>query len=124
MLILKPRVERLKRYVWSTELTALRRWQARALWTLRFVYVLLRDLTRDRISLRATSLVYITLLSLVPILAVSVSVLKSIGIHRQFEPILMDFFKPLGDKGHELGLQIITFVNNLEVGVSSNTRRA
>ena len=117
MFITKARVAQLQRYVWSTELAALRRWQARGLWILRFAYVLLRDLTRDRISLRATSLVYITLLSLVPMLAVIVSVLKSIGIHRQFEPIVMDFFKPLGDKGHELGLQLVAFVNNLQVGV-------
>ncbi len=108
---------RLRRYVWSTDLTALTRWHVRGLWALRFTYVLARDLARDRLSLRATSLVYTTLLSLVPLLAVSVSVLKAIGIQRQFEPILMDFFDPLGDKGHALGVQIMTFVNNLRVGV-------
>lgn len=108
---------RLRRYVWSTDLTTLRRWHAHALWILRFTYVLVRDLARDRLSLRATSLVYTTLLSLVPLLAVSVSVLKLLGIQRQFEPIVMDFFNPLGDKGHELGVQIMTFVNNMQVGV-------
>ncbi len=108
---------RLRRYVWATDLTTLPRWHARAVWALRFVYVLARDLTRDRVSLRATSLVYTTLLSLVPLLAVSVSVLKLLGIQRQFEPVLMDFFKPLGDQGHALGVQIMTFVNNMQVGV-------
>ncbi len=108
---------RLWRYLWSTDLATLTRWQARILWTLRFAFVLVRDLARDRVSLRATSLVYTTLLSLVPLLAVSVAVLKLLGIQKQFEPILMDFFDPLGDRGHALGVQIMTFVNNLQVGV-------
>lgn len=108
---------RLQRYVWSTDLTLLPRWHARALWALRFIYVLARDIARDRVSLRAASLVYTTLLSLVPLLAVCVSVLKLIGIHRWLEPALMDFFDPLGDKGHALGIQIMTFVNDLQVGV-------
>jgi membrane protein len=108
---------RLRRYVWSTDLATLTRWHARGLWALRFTYVLARDVARDRLSLRATSLVYTTLLSLVPLLAVSVSILKSIGIQRQLEPVLMDFFDPLGDKGHALAVQIMTFVNDLHVGV-------
>ena len=51
------------------------------------------------LSIRATSLVYTTLLSLVPFLAVTFSVLKAFGIHQQIEPILSQALDPLGEKG-------------------------
>ncbi|MBH0183170.1 MAG: YihY family inner membrane protein, partial [Nitrospira sp.] len=63
------------------------------------------------------SLVYTTLLSLVPFLAVMFSVLKAFGAHQQIEPLLNQVLEPLGPKGAEVTGQIIGFVNNLKVGV-------
>jgi membrane protein len=63
------------------------------------------------------SLVYTTLLSLVPLLAVSVSVLKAFGVHNQVEPALAGFLAPLGPKGQEITVRVISFVENLKVGV-------
>ena len=58
---------------------------------------------RDRdLSVRATGLVYITLLSLVPFLAVMFSVLKAFGVHQQIEPFLAQGLEPLGPKGAEI----------------------
>jgi len=45
--------------------------------------------TLGRLSLEAMSLVYTTLLSLVPLLAVSFSVLKGFGVHKRIEPLLL-----------------------------------
>lgn len=78
---------------------------------------LLRDVTEDGLDLRATSLVYTTLLSLTPLLAVSFSVLKAFGAHNQLRPFLIQIFAPLGGQGEEIADRIIGFVNNLEVGV-------
>jgi YihY family inner membrane protein len=63
------------------------------------------------------SLVYTTLLSLVPLLAFSFSVLKGFGVHRQVEPLLYEFLQPLGPKGAEITDQIIGFVENVKGGV-------
>jgi membrane protein len=79
----------------------------------RFVYALARDLAEGQLTLRAMSLVYTTLLSLVPLLAFSFSVLKGFGVHRQVEPLLYEFLQPLGEKGAEITEQIIGFVDNV-----------
>jgi membrane protein len=62
-------------------------------------------------------LVYTTLLSIVPLLAVSFSVLKAFGVHNQLRPLLLNFLEPLGEKGAQLTDQVIGFVENVQVGV-------
>jgi membrane protein len=68
-------------------------------------------------SLYAMGLVYTTLLSIVPVLAVSFSVLKAFGVHNQLRPLLLNFLEPLGEKGAQLAEQVIGFVENVQVGV-------
>lgn len=67
--------------------------------------------------MRTTSLVYTTLLSLVPLLAFSFAVLKGFGIHNQMEPLLLGFLEPVGPQREVLANQILGFVENIEVGV-------
>ena len=83
----------------------------------RLLYALTRDLLDEELHLRATSLVYTTLLSLVPLLALSFSVLKGFGVHNQLEPTLQNLFAPLGPRGAELTGRLLTFVDNVKVGV-------
>lgn len=78
---------------------------------------LINDLYTGQLNLYAMSLVYTTLLSIVPVLAVSFSVLKAFGVHNQLEPTLLAFLAPLGPKGVEITDQVIGFVDNIEVGV-------
>jgi membrane protein len=73
-----------------------------------------QDIARGDLSLRAASLVYTTMLALVPLLALSFSVLKGLGFHRQLEPLLLNFFAPLGAQGEELTSRIIGFVDNVQ----------
>jgi membrane protein len=80
---------------------------------LRYPYALIRDILRGDLTLRAMSLVYTTLLSIVPLIAVSFSVLKGLGYHRELEPVLYTFLEPLGDRGYELTHQITAFVDNV-----------
>src|SRR6266403_3325720 len=63
---------------------------------LRYPYAVVRDLARGEINLRAMSLVYTTLLSLIPLLAFSFAVLKIFGGRRDLEPIVYEFFRPVG----------------------------
>jgi membrane protein len=83
----------------------------------RFAYAVARDLSQGQLTLRAMSLVYTTLLSVVPLLAFSFSVLKGFGVHRQIQPLLYEFLEPLGDKGAEITSQIIAFVENVRGSV-------
>jgi membrane protein len=107
----------LQRRVWGANLNAVARWKAVSLWAARTVQVLIRDTVEGQLSLRAMGLVFTTLLSLVPFIAVSFSVLKAFGVHNQVEPVLLNLLQPLGQEGVELTHQIIGFVDNIKVGV-------
>ena len=76
-----------------------------------------RDLAFGQLMLRATSLVYTTLLSIVPVLALTFSVSKAFGVHGQIEPALQRFMEPLGPKGAEITTNIMSFIDNMHVGV-------
>ena len=84
---------------------------------LRYLYGLIRDMVSGQITLRAMSLVYTTLLSVVPLIAFSFSVLQGFGIHNQLEPFLYDFLEPLGEQGAEITRQVIELVDNVKGGV-------
>ena len=93
------------------------RWQQGALRLVRTVLILGRDLAMGQLTLRAMSLVYTTLLSIVPLLALSFSVLKAFGVHNQIQPMLLSLLEPLGDKGVEVAQHIADFIQNMNVGV-------
>lgn len=81
-------------------------------------YAVIRDLADGQLSLRAMSLVYTTLITIVPLLAISFSVLKGFGVHNQIEPTLLNLMKPLGaEKSAEVASKIIEFVDHIKVGV-------
>ncbi|MGD8514846.1 MAG: YihY/virulence factor BrkB family protein [Granulosicoccaceae bacterium] len=103
--------------LWQTDLRGLRGLPRLRVLTLRTCYAVTRDVFAGQINLRAMSLVYTTLLSLVPMLAVSFSVLKAFGVHNEVKPIMYNFLAPLGEKGVEVGDRIIGFVENIQVGV-------
>lgn len=103
--------------LWGRPTAELPRWHAGLVWFGRLLYALIRDLAQGNLSLHATSLVYTTLLSLVPLLAVSFSVLKGFGVHNELEPLLLRALEPLGDSGVEVTARIIGFVDNMSVGV-------
>ena len=84
---------------------------------LQIVVMVGRDLMGGMITLHAMSLVYTTLLSMVPLLAVSISVLKGFGVHGQLEPALVNLLAPLGEQSAEISARIIGFVENMQIGV-------
>ena len=104
-------------FVWAADLSRLPRWNAAGIGAMRIFWAVVRDFAEGQISLRAMSLVYTTLLSLIPLLAISFSVLKGFGVHNQIEPFLLNFLAPLGDKGIEIGTRIVEFVENVKAGV-------
>lgn len=103
--------------IWLTELSDIPGWKAKLIRFARVLFAVLRDLQQGQLTLRAMSLVFTTLLSLVPLLAVSFSVLKAFGVHNQIEPLLQNLLMPLGPQGAEITANIIGFVENMKVGV-------
>ncbi|MDX1410255.1 MAG: YihY/virulence factor BrkB family protein, partial [Saprospiraceae bacterium] len=83
----------------------------------RVLHMLVRELLGGQLNLRAMSLVYTTLLSVVPLLAVSFSVLKGLGVHTRIEPLLYELMTPLGPQGVQVADRIVGFVENIRVGV-------
>ncbi len=70
----------------------------------------------DRLMVRASALVYATLLSIVPLLAVMFSLLKGFGYHNELEPFLSRILKPLGDQAVQTIVPtIVNFVGNANI---------
>ena len=76
-----------------------------------------RDVMLGQTQLYAMSLVYITLQSVVPILALTVSLLKSLGYQDKLAPIMSEFLSPMGAKGEELSQQIFSFIDSINIAV-------
>lgn len=103
--------------LWISDINRFPLWKRRLIRAVQISYLVYRDVTSGLLPLRAMSLVYTTLLSLVPLLAVSFSVLKGFGVHNQLEPALLNLLEPLGEKGIEITHNIIGFVEKINVGV-------
>lgn len=93
-------------------------WQKFCVRSLQILAAVVRDLKDGQISLQAMSLVYTTLITLVPLLAISFSVLKGFGVHNRIEPFMRGLLEGLGpEKADEVAQKVIEFVDNVNVGV-------
>jgi len=108
---------RLTSFVWDADIRELAGLRRGVVFVLRVLHMLVKELVGGQLNLRAMSLVYTTLLSIVPLLAVSFSVLKGFGVHNKIEPLLYNLLLPLGPNGAEITARIISFVENVKVGV-------
>jgi membrane protein len=107
-------VDQLNQLVWG-DFLARYGWPGRVLSTsLRYVYAVLRDFFSGQLTMRAMSLVYTTLLSIVPLLAFSFSVLKGFGIHEQIQDQMYLFLEPLGERGKEITDNVMSLVYNVD----------
>jgi membrane protein len=103
--------------IWEPDLNQLSTWHAFGIRAARTLWAVISDLNVGHLNLRAMSLVYTTILSIVPLLAVSFSVLKGFGVHEQLETAMMKSLLPLGEQGVVIGIRIIEFVDNVKAGV-------
>src|SRR5690606_3141305 len=63
----------------------------------RYAYALVRDYLRGDLSLRAMSLVYTTMIAIVPLLALSFSMAIGFGLHEAMEDLLLRILTPVGE---------------------------
>ncbi len=108
----------LRRDLWHLDTEHLNRFRTWLVYLLKLIYATIKGFTENELTLRAMSLVYTTLLSIVPLLAFSVSILKAFGVvENQLEPFLNNFLEPLGEKGTDITSQILEFINKINFGV-------
>ena len=79
----------------------------------RYPAALIRDWLRGEITVRAMSLAYTTLLSIVPLLVFSFAILKSLGARGDLKFILSQFFAPMGGAADQLTESVLQFVRNM-----------
>ncbi len=80
---------------------------------LRFPAALVRDWLKGEINVRAMSLAYTTLLSLVPLMVLSFSILKGLGAPGDLRYLLHQFLSPVGGAADDLTDNIMEFVTNM-----------
>ncbi|MCH7519120.1 MAG: YihY/virulence factor BrkB family protein [Candidatus Dadabacteria bacterium] len=104
--------------LWHLDTESLNRFRTWLVYLVKLIYATVREFTDNELTLRTMSLVYTTLLSIVPLLAFSVSILKAFGVvDNQLQPLLANFLEPLGEKGTEITGQIIGFIDNINFSV-------
>jgi membrane protein len=105
------------RALWRVDPAALPTWKASPIRIGRVAYAVVRDVVAGRLALHAASLVYTTILSIVPIFALGFSVLKGFGVHYRFEPLVMNALAPLGTQASVIADRLMAFVDKMDVGV-------
>jgi membrane protein len=109
--------ETIEELVWSDKFEKLGLLGKMLATVLRYLYGVLRDIFSGELNLRAMSLVYTTLLSVIPLLAFSFAILKGFGVFDQLEPYLNNVLEPLGKDGEKITATILNLVNNVRGGL-------
>ena len=107
----------LDKIVWGKQLTNAGPIGLAVATVLRYLYAMLRDFFSGQLTMRAMSLVYTTLLSIVPLLAFSFAILKGFGVFNQLEPYLDNLLAPFGAQGEQITKQILALVENVKGSV-------
>ncbi len=96
------------------------RWQWHLTRALQIAWAVLRDIAEGHVSLRAMSLVYYTVIAIVPLLALTFAVLKGLGVHNAMEPALLGLLQPfMGEYSNQITSNVVSFVDNVRVDVLS-----
>lgn len=115
--ILQQNIQRINHWLWDTNINESALWQRSMIKFFQIMYAVIRDLRDGQLSLRAMSLVYTTVIAIVPLLALSFSVLKGFGLHNEVEPALLEALVSLGDKRFDIVSNVMGFIDNIKVGV-------
>ena len=107
----------LERDLWTSDAAPRGPLRSAAISLARIVVTVVRAVMDPQLNLEATALVYRTLLSIVPLLAVAFSVLKAFGADYKLDAVVARILAPLGASGAQLAAQVVGFVDNLRVSV-------
>jgi len=105
----------LSRDIWLIDLADAKSWRARVTRISRIVLIAGRGFFRDRCMLQAAALTYLTVFSLVPLLAFVFSVAKGFGAYNQIRTGFVDPFlsRTFGEVGEGSGAQVRNAIENV-----------
>lgn len=92
-------------------------WRRGSVRVVRIGFMIGRDLAEGQLTLRAMSLVYTALLSLIPTLAITVSVAGALGVQNRIREAMLSFLAPMGARGVEFTDTVVGFVENIDIRV-------
>ncbi len=108
-------IRQLNQKIWSGDPKDFPPLKATGIRLVRVTLLLIRSFGDASIRLRAMGLVYLTLMSVVPLLAITIAILKAFGFHHQLRDIMLSFVEPLGDQGSEVVDYILEFVSAMQL---------
>ncbi len=92
-------------------------WRERLRQVAQYPYALLRDLLGGRLNIHANGLVFATVLALVPLIAFSFALLRGFGAQRELEPLVYEFFQPMGSAAGEVTQKVMNFADRVRGGL-------
>ncbi len=109
--------EKIERLIWGDPLKRFGRPGNLAATILRYLYGMLRDMLSGQLTLRAMSLVYTTLLSIVPLLGISFAMAKGLGVFSKLKENLDTFLVHLGPDAEKISSQLFDMVEKVNTSV-------
>ncbi len=103
---------RLNGLIWQQNLQEMPWIKRGLLRQLQVVFLVVQDFYGNRSLLRASALTFYTILSLVPLLALTFALLKAFGVQNQLQPFILDRLN-VGDG--QIAEVIVGYINNTEV---------
>lgn len=102
----------LKQLIWEQNLQEMSWVKRTLLRQLQMMVLVIRDFYNNRSLLRASALTYYTILSLVPLLALTFALLKAFGVQNQLQPFILEKLN-VGDG--QIAEAIVGYINNTQV---------
>jgi len=109
--------KKIEKLIWSDYLQHFGRLGALASTILRYLYGMLRDMLSGQLTLHAMSLVYTTLLSIVPLLGISFAMAKGLGVFDKLRENLDTFLVHLGPDAERISSQLFDMVDKVNGSV-------
>lgn len=110
---LNSSVKFFKEDLWHLDFSSLDRLRKSIYKSLQILYVVGEGFIKDKLLLRASSLTFWSLLSIVPLFAFMFSILKGLGVQRRLEPIILE---RVAIGSQEIISQIINYIDRVNVG--------
>lgn len=102
-------------YLWQQDSARLPLWKRTTVRSCQIFVVIVLDLLQGQLSLRAMSLIFTTVIGFFPLLALTFSLLKSLGVHNALEPTLLTLLQLLGDDSNIYTADILGYVDAIQV---------
>lgn len=115
IILLKSIHQFITKDIWRQDFSKLSRARQFIYRQILILYMVARSYFEDRLPVRASALVYSSLLSFVPLLAVTFSLLKGFGFHIKLEPTLRVAVEPLGEEAINFVSEMISKLDSLNL---------